>query len=598
MLVVCFGLAGPLCAQEREAFKGVDLDGRLIRLGEKSDTKAVVVCFLSTQCPISNGYLPSLNEMASKYRRRGVEFYGVISAPSVTRADAIAHRKSYGIRFPVLFDGSDQLRSCLSPTHTPQAFVLNASGKVFYSGAVDDRHVKLGQKKDSPSQSFLDDAISAVVNDQPVPIRLTKPVGCLMEAPPNRSESGEVTFTRDIAPIIRANCASCHRPSQAAPFSLLTYQDVSSHANQIREVTHSRFMPPWKPEGGFTRLMDELRLTQSELSMIDAWIELGKPKGNPADLPASPKFVKGWQLGTPDVVLEMKDVFKVPAGGPDIRQYFVIPSRLSDNRLISAIEFQPGTPQAIHHASFYIDTKRAARKLDDADPDPGYGGFGGPQIQTHGTLTSWFPGMTPRHLPRGYGRPVPKASDLVAEIHYVPTGKPEFDKSKIGLHFAPRSARQSVVEVQVGTKLINIPPGEERHHIRATYQLPVQTTLLDMVPHMHTLGREVKVWAKARDGSTKPLLWIKDWDFNWQGQYSFARPVRLAEGTTIYVDAWYDNSDQNPLNPNSPPKTVHWGEDSADEMLLCHFQCTCETVSELETLVQHQRQYIADAPGP
>jgi hypothetical protein len=196
------------------------------------------------------------------------------------------------------------------------------------------------------------------------------------------------------------------------------------------------------------------------------------------------------------------------------------------------------------------------------------------------------------------GRLVPRGSDIVTEIHYVTTGKAERDRSKIGLYFARPSARQVVVELQVGNKQIRIPSGDPRHLERATYTLPVDTTLLDMVPHMHVLGREMKVWTKSPDGSVKPLMWIKDWDFNWQGQYSFAQPVVLLKGTRIYVDAWYDNSTENPLNPNSPPKTVLWGDDSTDEMLICHFQCTCKTMDELKKLVEHQERYIADARGP
>ena len=202
--------------------------------------------------------------------------------------------------------------------------------------------------------------------------------------------------------------------------------------------------------------------------------------------------------------------------------------------------------------------------------------------------------MTPRRLPEGMGRMVPRGSDIVAEIHYVPTGKPQRDRSKIGLYFAPRSARKQVVELQVGTRNIRIPPGKKHHLQRATYTVPVATTLLDTVPHMHMLGREMKVWAKSPEGRTKALLWIKDWDFDWQGQYSFARPVRLPKGTKIYVDAWFDNSADNPLNPNSPPKTVHWGNDSTDEMLICLFQCTCETMGQLDQLVEDQKRYMAD----
>lgn len=574
--------------------KGVDLASKLQRLGERADCKAVVVAFLSTQCPISNGYLPQLNDLSTKYGRQGVEFYGVISDPSVTRADAIAHRDTFKIRFPVLFDGSGELRLTLAPTHTPHVFVLDAAGKGVYSGAIDDRYVQLGRKKETARSAYLEDAIKSIVSGHAVAITKTKPIGCLMEAPPNKTASGQVTFTRDIAPIIQSNCASCHRPGQSAPFALLSYDDVSAHANQILEVTKSRFMPPWKPEAGFTRLRDEMRLTRHELSLLNAWVHSGKPQGDPADLPERIKFPKGWQLGQPDLILKMDELFPIPADGPDIRQYFVIPSHLTEDRLIAAIEFHPGTPQAVHHASFYLDSYRVARRLDEQDPAPGYSGFGGPQFRSQGTLNSWFPGMTPRKLPHPLGRLVTKGSDIVAEIHYVTTGKPERDRSTIGLYFAKRSARQMVTEVQVGNQHIAIPGGEARHHERASYTVPVDTTLIDLIPHMHVLGREMKVWSKAPDGSAKPLLWIKDWDFNWQGQYAFAKPVRLRKGTRLIVDAWYDNSASNPLNPNSPPVEVRWGDNSTDEMLLCHFQCVCDSIDEMNELVAHQRRYIDD----
>ncbi|KLU03243.1 hypothetical protein RISK_004555 [Rhodopirellula islandica] len=603
--VVCMLLVGmlspfvsnPGLAQDTShtgVLKGLDLDGRLIRLGQSNDTNAVAVVFLSTHCPISNGYLPLLNDYASEYGGQGIELVGVISDPSVTRSDAKKHSVDYRVEFPVLFDGSGELRLALSPTHTPQAMLIRPNGKMLYNGAIDDRHVQVGRKKDHAAKPYLRDAIRAVIARRPVDVPKTKPIGCLLEDPPNKAIEGEVTYARDVAPVIQANCAGCHCRNGSAPFPLLSYNDVSGHANQILEVTHSRFMPPWKPAAGFLRFQDELRLTNHEMSLLNVWVRDGKPAGDPKDLPAPVPPSSGWPLGEPDLILEMNETFSIPSSGPDLRQYFVIPTGLKQHRLVNAIDFHPGTPQSVHHASFFLDTKRKGRRLDQSDPAPGYSSFGGPRFEPEGTLSSWFPGMSPRRLPEGMGRFVPKDSDIVAEIHYVTTGKPHQDKSKIGIYFAPSSAKKIVTEVQVGNKRIRIPPGESHHLQRATYTLPVDTVLLDTVPHMHIFGREMKVWSKSPDGETKPLLWIKDWDFNWQGKYSFAEPVRLKKGTILHVDAWYDNSANNPLNPNSPPKPVSWGADSTDEMLICHFQCTCETMGELNELIRHQKKHIAD----
>jgi hypothetical protein len=193
------------------------------------------------------------------------------------------------------------------------------------------------------------------------------------------------------------------------------------------------------------------------------------------------------------------------------------------------------------------------------------------------------------------GRLVPRGTDIVAEIHYVCSGKPEYDRSQIGLYYAPRSARQLVEEIQIANKKIKIVAGAERHHETASFTLPVNTIVLDVAPHMHVLGREMKVTATLPDGSVEPLIWVEDWDFNWQSQYSYARPIRLPKGSRIDVNAWYDNSTNNPLNPNSPPRTVSWGEDSTDEMLICHFQCTCETLGELRELMGRYQEYFESA---
>ncbi len=582
-------------AAKPDSLKCVDLSGNLHRLGERPGTRAVVVVFLATGCPISNGYLPQLSQLADENQKRGVEFYGVISDPYVTLTNAREHRKKFGIQFPVLFDGSGELRMTLAPTHTPEAFVLDRFSRVQYRGAIDDLYVRVGQKQERANQAYLADAINSLATGVAVNVPQTSPIGCKLEDPPNKVTSGGITYTRDIAPIIQSNCASCHRPNRSGPFDLLTYEDVSGHANQIVEVTHSRFMPPWKPETGFAPFRDEQRLSQLELSLVEAWVKSGKPEGDVADLPIPVDFVEGWPLGQPDLILTMSEPFRIPASGPDLRQYFVIPTGLVEDRLITAIDFHPGSPQSVHHASFYLDTKHMGRKLDAASPGPGYEGFGGPRFPSQGTLSSWFPGMSPHRLPVGMGRLIERDADIVAEIHYVATGKPEQDRSMIGLYFAPPSARQVVVEVQVGNKRIDIPAGNSHHLEHAYYTLPVPTLMLDIVPHMHVLGSEMKVSATLPDARVLPLLWIKEWDFNWQGQYAFANPILLPKGTRINVDAWFDNSTNNPLNPNSPPKAVRWGDDSTDEMLICTFQCTCKKPIELETLVNDQLRYIEGA---
>ena len=579
---------------QHRVFRGVDLDGRVWHLGQRSDSKAIAVAMLSTECPISNAYLPLLNKLARRFKRQGVEFYGVISDPSATRAAARDHRRSYAIAFPVLFDGSGELRRLLGATHTPHVFLLNVAGITLYQGAIDNQFADLGQKRDAATRRYLENAILAALDGNTIAVTETQPVGCLLEDASEEHGDAEVTYSRHIAPIVQTHCVMCHRPEETGPFPLLTYHDVSRHARQIVEVTKSRFMPPWKPVVGFGQFRDQQRLSDQEIELISRWVRGGKPRGNAKDLPPRPVFPRGWRLGRPDVVLTMKQSFELPASGPDIHQHFVIPTRMVEDRLVAAVEFQPGNPRVVHHASFYVDTKGLARKLDDLDPDYGYGGSGGPGFVTAGSLRSWLPGMRPRRLPPGMGRLIQRGADLVIELHYRCSGKVERDRSKVGLYYAPRAARQAVIELQVVDKRLVIPAGAKRHHHRGSYVLPVDTILLDVAPHMHFLGHEMKAVATRPDGTTEPLVHVDDWDFNWQGQFVFLRPIRLPKGTRIDVDAWYDNSVDNPMNPNSPPKTTFWGEQSSDEMNNCHFQCTCDTWSELLTLASDTRRYYED----
>ena len=597
----------PFCAashsaEKRERFyRGVDLQGELHILGQDAGTKAVVVCFLAPNCHISDGYVTALKSLSTSYRRRGIDFFAVLSEPTLTRCDAVAQCDERKLPFPVLFDVSDELFRELGPTHKPQVFLLNRNGEKLYSGAIDDGKPTPNSngntrcKRKSVKRRFLGDAIRAVLKGEKIRRPRTKSDGRLLTKLAAVARRSEVNYARHIAPIILTNCAPCHRPGQSAPFSLLTYYDVRKHARQIVEVTQSRFMPPWKPEPGFGHFLDERRLTQHELSLVKTWVENGKKKGNPADLPPKPQFVDGWRLGEPDAILRMRRSFTVPAEGSDFRQYFVIPTSLKKDRLVTAIDFKPGAPQAIHHASFFVDTKHAARKLDESDPEPGYRGFGGPRIKTQGTLRSWFPGMSPRHLPKGMGRLIPRGSDIVAEIHYICSGKPVSDRSQVGIYYARQSARQLVEEIQVANKEIDIPAGAKRHRETASFTLPVTTTLLDVAPHMHELGSEFKVTATLPNGEIEPLIWVKNWDFNWQSQYSYAEPIRLPGGSQINVEAWYDNSTDNVLNPNSPPKTVRWGEDSKDEMLICHFQFTCDKLSDMKTVMAEYKKYFDSA---
>jgi mono/diheme cytochrome c family protein len=400
-----------------------------------------------------------------------------------------------------------------------------------------------------------------------------------------------ITFTKDIAPILWKHCAVCHRPGQVAPFSLLTYHDAAKRARHLKQVTASRRMPPWKPEPGYGDFLGARRLSDQDIHLIARWADSGAKEGDPNRLPPLPQFPKGWPLGPPDLVLKMAEPFPVPAGGGDIYRCFVLPTNLTQDKTVAAVDIKPGNRKVVHHVNVYVDTRGIARKLDAADPGPGYATFGSPGFPAAGRLGGWAPGAVITPFPPGAGKPLPKGSDLVLQIHYHQTGKAETDQSTVGVYFtkgpAPRLVRgmmlAAITNAPRGINPIRIPPGAKRHRIASWLTVPVDLHVLGVAPHMHYLGREMKVTATLPDGQVKPLIWIKDWDFNWQGLYRYKQPLALPKGTKIEMEAFFDNSADNPMNPNNPPKWVYGGNRTTDEMCQCLIQVLLDRQEDVWT---------------
>jgi mono/diheme cytochrome c family protein len=389
------------------------------------------------------------------------------------------------------------------------------------------------------------------------------------------STQGIVTFTETIAPIVYDNCVSCHRPGEAAPFSLITYDDVRNRGGLIAAVTGSRYMPPWQATHGYGDFQDERRLTDGQIQAIATWVKGGMPEGDKSKMPALPKFTSGWRLGTPDLVLEMPQEFEVPASGPDIFRNFVIPSKLLEDKWVRAVEFRPRARTVVHHALFAYVRSGAYQSMDGADGKPGFPGLApigaNPNITPAGPLGGWAVGASARFLPEGLALPMARGSDVVVQMHFHPSGKVEREKSTLGIYFAPKAPDRQLRALQlpglfgIGSGL-NIPPGETNYVVERSATLPVDVRVFLAQPHAHYLGKEFKATATLPDGSTRPLLWIQNWDFNWQDGYNYKEPVLLPKGTRIDVRITYDNSASNPHQPSNPPQRVWWGEQSTDEM--------------------------------
>jgi mono/diheme cytochrome c family protein len=404
-----------------------------------------------------------------------------------------------------------------------------------------------------------------------------------------------VTFAEHVAPIVYSNCARCHRPGEAAPFSLLSYEDVRRRARTIAEVTGSRYMPPWHADSRVAAFRDDRRLTDDEIRTIAAWVAAGMPRGEEARTPQPPRFTTGWQLGEPDLVVQMPEAFEVPADGPDLFRNFAIPLELATDRWVRAIEFRP-QGRASHHALFFFDGTGRAVSLDDSDPAPGFSGMSflggagagaagatgqprpgvfaatGSASDLFGTLGGWAVGGAPAELPAGTARRLPEAADLVVQMHFHPSGKPEREQASIGLYFSDEAPARPLIGLQLPPVFgalsgLDIPPGERRYVIRDWFILPIDVDVLSGAGHAHYLATDMRMTARFPGSDEKQeLLSLPKWDFNWQERYYFAEPVRLPAGTRIDVEIAYDNSADNPANPFSPPRRVTFGRESTDEM--------------------------------
>ncbi len=385
-------------------------------------------------------------------------------------------------------------------------------------------------------------------------------------------DSKPVTFNRDIAPIMFRSCAMCHRPGEAAPFSLLTYSDAKKHARQIADVTRSRAMPPWLPEPQQLKFADEMRLAQAGIDLIQRWVEQGALEGDTKDLPAPPKFVEGWQLGKPDLVLTAKKPLELSPQRTDTYWNFIFPVPITETRWVKAIEIRPGDKRYVHHANILVDRSSASRKRE---AEPG-AGFGGMEIRIESQvfdpdshLLFWKPGTVPYVEPEGMALRLDKGTDLILNTHLQPSGKPEVIQPSIGLYFTPQAATKLPMLLQLENDVqLDIPPGRKDFLVTDEFTLPVDVDLMAIYPHAHYLGKDIQAFATLPDGTKKTLIHIPHWNLNWQAVYRYTQPVRLPKGTKVSLRYTYDNSDENPLNPNQPPARVVGGNRSRDEM--CH----------------------------
>jgi peroxiredoxin/mono/diheme cytochrome c family protein len=557
-----------------------DVSGQSVSLHDFRDKKAVVLAFLGTDCPIGNLYAPRLAELSKAYRDKGVVFLGINSNAQETADQVAEHAKAHGLEFPILKDPVNLVADQTLAERTCEVLVLDGKSVLRYRGAIDDQYA-IGSRKPSASKNYLRDALDQVLAGKPVATPATAVVGCLLDRldpKPSKlatlprvrpaaseivaaleetekdgsTEVGPVTYSANVASVLRDRCQSCHRPGQVGPFSLLTYDDARRHAAMIREVVDDRRMPPWHADPRYGHFQNDRRLSARERATLVAWVDQGAPLGDPAAIPAARSFPDGWTVGKPDLVIEIPEPYVVAAQGVVDYVYIRIPSHFAEDKWVQAAEAMPGDREVVHHIIVFVD--------DHSQKD-------GEGEKKNAYLCGYAPGDLPSVYPAGTAKRIPAGSDFIFQIHYTPNGKMRTDRSKAGLTFAKAPVEHEAHTRAIMQQKFEIPPGADNYPVESTFTVPRDAHLLNFMPHMHLRGKSFQYEATFPDGRKQKLLSVPAYDFAWQSAYILTEPLALPKGTRIDCLAHFDNSAGNPANPD-PATAVSWGEQTFEEMMI------------------------------
>ena len=539
-----------------------DLDGKRVALADLRDAKAIVLAWTAPGCPVAMVYAPRLAALAKEYADQRVRFLGVASDADTPVADTKALAASAGFPFPVVLDKDGALAQRLSVATTTTVVVLDENWRVRYRGAVDDQYA-VGTRKDKPAHRWLVDALEAVLSRQPVSVESSEAPGCpITFAKPAAAATADApTWSGRVASIVHRRCVTCHQPGQGGPFPLRAYEDARSRTATMRAAVAEDRMPPWHAVGEKGRWLNDRRLDADEKRDLLAWIDAGAPAGDLEQAPAPPPVPAkdAWDIGTPDVVLSFDRPQAVPAEGVVPYRYIEIPTSFDEDRWVSAVEVSPGAPDVVHHV------------LVAAVP-AGTGGARGRRANAFAPTSGFFAAMVPGargiRYPDGMAKRLPKGSTLLFQMHYTPNGIAQEDRTRIGMIFSKAPPQREVFTVGAFAVRLEIPPGAKSFPVEAALPVPWDVRVLTFMPHMHLRGASFR-YAVRRFGEKEEqvLCDVPKYDFNWQTPYRLTEPVRVRRGSFLHCTATFDNSADNPYNPD-PTATVRWGDQTWDEMMI------------------------------
>ena len=540
---------------KKVSFRLKDAGGRTWDLGEIKDAKAIVVVFLGTQCPVNNAYVPKLAELHKEYSGKGVIFLAINANEHDTPQMIAEHAKKFDLPFVVLRDEKQQVADRFGAERTPEAFVLDPQLTVRYHGRIDDQY-GIGFQRPAPTRRDLAEALDEVLAGKKVSQPAIAATGCLITRAPAPKKDAKITYAKDVSRIVQQHCQECHRPGQIGPMPLLTYDDVSLWAGMIKEVVQGKRMPPWHADPKHGKFRNDRSLSTEERDTLLTWIKQGCPRGDEKE-PAPKKFAEGWTIGEPDVVFTMGQEFKVPAkaGKNGIPyKYFLVKTDFTEDKWIQAVEAKPGNRAVVHHILVYAgaDLKRGGDVTD---------GIGAR------LLVAEAPGDLATIFAPGYAKKVPKGAMLAFQMHYTPNGTEQTDKSCVGMVFAKDPPKQEIKTRAIAQQLLAIPAEADNHKVFSSSTFKKDALVVSLFPHMHLRGKDFEFVAVYPDGKREVILSVPRYDFGWQSNYILDKPLRLPAGSKIECTAHFDNSKNNPNNPD-PLRIVRWGEQTWDEMMI------------------------------
>lgn len=530
----------------------VDLEGRSGRLSDYRG-KILVVALNKVNCPLSRKWARTMNRFIQEYMPYGVQFLVVNANKHATLKELRTGVNELGISARYAVDFENKLARALGALTTTEVFILDRARTLRFRGPWDDQF-GLTYSLPAPRRHFVREAMAQVLTGKPVPHPAWSSPGCALGLKPNPETAEQVTFHNRISRIMQKHCQSCHRPGEGGPFPLIEYRDMLSHSAMIELMVSQDLMPPWFADPKYGVWKNDPTLAPEDKKALLDWLAGGMPEGDTLDAPEPVQWTPGWQMGEPDVVISIPQPIKIPESGVMDYQYVLVKNPFPHDVWIEATEIRPSAPSVVHHVLVMAHTP------GDPARDGGLDGF----------FAAMVPGNAHAIYPKGVGRLFPKGKDFLFQLHYTPNGMATEDQTKLGIRFAKETPKHDLQSAGAWDVKFVIPAGHPNYEVKAEYEFRTKGRIFSFMPHAHLRGKAFRFEAIYPDGRSETLLHVPKYNFNWQLLYELRDPLEVPAGTKLKVTAWYDNSENNPANPD-PTVDVKYGEQTTDEMMIGYF---------------------------